>query len=79
MNLYRLILLSLVACSVATTGPAAATATAKQSAHVERITHPETSVYPLSTDAIVGYRGCVFGAAADSHERALLNQIGLPH
>jgi hypothetical protein len=78
MNLW-LILLSLMVCPVAMTGPAAAAATAKQSAHVKRITHPETSVYPLSTDAIVGYKGCVFGAAADSRERALLNQIGLPH
>ena len=69
MKLYRLILLSIVACSVAMTGPAA---------DVKRITQPETGVYPLSTDAIVGYQGWIFGADADSRQRALLNQIGLP-
>ena len=68
MKLYRLILLSIVACSVAMTA-AADTATAKRSA---------LGVYPLSTDAIVGYDGSIFGADADSRERALLNQIGLP-
>ena len=69
MKLYRLILLSIVACSVAMTGPAA---------DVRRITQPEVGVYPLSTDAIVGYDGSILGADADSRERALLNQIGLP-
>ena len=68
MKLYRLILLSIVACSVAMTA-AADTETAKRSA---------LGVYPLSTDAIVGYDGSIFGADADSRERALLNQIGLP-
>ena len=51
------------------TGPAA---------DVKRITQPETGVYPLSIDAIVGYQGWIFGADADSRHRALLNQIGLP-
>jgi len=69
MKLYRLILLSIAACSVAMTGLAADTETAKRSA---------LGVYPLSTDAIVGYDGSIFGADADSRERALLNQIGLP-
>ena len=69
MKLYRLILLSIVTCSVAMSGPAA---------DVKRITQPETGVYPLSTDAIVGYQGWIFGVDADSRHRALLNQIGLP-
>ena len=79
MNSFRAVLLAISICSVVTSQATCAAATGNGSAHVKRNPQSTTNAYPLASDEIVGYRGCIIGVAADAHERAFLNQTGLPH
>jgi hypothetical protein len=79
MNSFKAVLFAIASCSVVTIQAACAVATENESAHVKRDPQSATNAYPLASDEIVGYRGCIFGVAADAHERAFLNQTGLPH
>ena len=79
MSYFRAVLFAIASCLVVTSQAACAAAAGNEAAHVKRNPQSATNAYPLASDEIIGYRGCIFGVAADAHERAFLNQTGLPH